>query len=192
MEEQIETLAQLREDGAVRYLGLSNFAAWQVMKARQIAQSLGHDIAIIQPMYNLVKRQAEVELLPMCHAEGIACAAYSPLGGGLLTGKYTKGASGRLTEDEQYNARYSDASMRVAAQGLADLAQELGHDPATLAAAWVAHHASGPMPILSARSVEQLAPSLAAIEFELDDALYHRISALYPAPPPATDRTEET
>jgi len=192
LEEQVETLVELKERGSVRSLGLSNFAAWQVMKARGIARAMGHDIAIIQPMYNLVKRQAEVELLPMCLSEGIACAPYSPLGGGLLTGKYTQGGAGRLTEDDRYAARYGIKAMHSAAKGLSKIAAELGTHQATLAAAWVARHPAVPMPILSARSAEQLAPSLAALEFKMDDALYARLSALYPAPPPATDRTEET
>ena len=188
---QLEMMAKFKEAGEIRAIGVSNFAAWQVMKADCALNAAGHDIAIIQPMYNLVKRQAEVELLPMCAAEGIACAPYSPLGGGLLTGKYGQGGTGRLTEDDRYAARYAPGYMHEAAQGLARIAAEIGTHPATLAAAWVAAHPAGPMPILSASAPAQLAPSLAAIGFAVDADLYARLSALSPTPPPATDRIEE-
>ncbi|SFP88516.1 aldo/keto reductase [Tranquillimonas alkanivorans] len=191
VEESIETLAKLQQDGTVRYLGVSNFAAWQVMKVQAVAQSMGTRIDILQPMYNLVKRQAEVEILPMALSEGIAVAPYSPLGGGLLTGKYAGGDAGRLIEDERYAKRYGPAWMHQAASALAEIASEIGVAPATLAVAWAARHPGVTAPIISARSVEQLEPSLAAVNFAMDDALYDRLTALSPAPAPATDRLEE-
>lgn len=188
----IEWMAQQQQAGKIRYIGLSNFAAWQVMDAQRLAAAHGTRVDIIQPMYNLVKRQAEVELLPMCMDQGIACAPYSPLGGGVLTGKYTgTHASGRIIDDDRYAERYNLPYIRETAAALSALASELGVSPATLAAAWAARHPAAPMPILSARSAEQLAPSLAATGFEMDDALYARIAALSPTPPPATDRWEE-
>lgn len=187
----IAWMAEQQNKGAIRYIGLSNFAAWQVMDAVALAKSHGTRIDIIQPMYNLVKRQAEVELLPMCMDQNITCAPYSPLGGGLLTGKYTQGGTGRIATDERYNARYSLAYMHDTAAALRELGVELDIHPATLAAAWVARHEAAPVPLLSARSVEQLQPSLAAMDFDMDDALYARIAALSPTPPPATDRWEE-
>lgn len=188
----IEWLAKKQSEGVIRYIGLSNFAAWQVMDAQALAAKHGTRIDIIQPMYNLVKRQAEVELLPMCMDQGIACAPYSPLGGGMLTGKYSSaGASGRLVENAQYAERYSQPYIRDTADALSTLAADIGVPAATLAAAWVARHEAAPMPILSARSAEQLVPSLAATVFNMDDALYDQISALSPTPPPATDRWEE-
>ncbi|MDU8928239.1 aldo/keto reductase [Alisedimentitalea sp. MJ-SS2] len=192
LEAQLETLVAMKEAGQFRFIGVSNFAAWQVMKAHAILAQSGHAIDIIQPMYNLVKRQAEVELLPMCQSERIACAPYSPLGGGLLTGKYLDGSQGRLTEDDRYAARYAPDHMHAAAKGLSDLALALGVHSATLAAAWVARHPAAPMPILSASAAEQMAPSLAAVSFDMDEDLYGQLSALCPTPPPATDRIEET
>ncbi len=189
--ESIEALAGLQESGSIRYIGLSNFAAWQVMKAQAVAEGLGTRIDAIQPMYNLVKRQAEVELLPMCQDQDIAVFSYSPLGGGLLTGKYRKGGQGRLTEDSRYAARYASDWMHQTAEALAELAKAQGVDPATLAVAWAAHHPCRPAPIISARDTQQLAPSLAAMSFEMDQDLYDALSALSPTPPPATDRIEE-
>lgn len=191
IEESLETLAGYKEDGSVRAFGVSNYAAWQVMKARDVARGLGVEIQFLQPMYNLVKRQAEVEILPMASAEGLAACPYSPLGGGLLTGKYACGATGRLTSSDTYAVRYGFDWMHEAVAKLARIAEEVGTAPATLAVAWVARHRGVWGPIISARSTEQLAPSLAAIDFEIDDALHARLSALSPAPPPATDRLEE-
>lgn len=191
LEETFETLAELQHADKIRFIGVSNFAAWQVMKAQSIAAKLGTRIDVIQPMYNLVKRQAEVEILPMCASEGILPVPYSPLGGGLLTGKYATGGSGRLSEDSRYGARYGQPAMHEAAAQLVDLAQEIGADPATLAVAWVAYHQAKPVPILSARSVAQLRPSLDGIRFPMDEALYTRLCSLSATPPPATDRLEE-
>lgn len=191
LEETFEALAELRSDGLIRYVGVSNFAAWQVMKAVAVAARFDLRIDILQPMYNLVKRQAEVELFPACVDQGIAIAPYSPLGGGLLTGKYAAGGSGRLVEDEAYASRYAPEWMHAAAVGLQEIAADVGVHAATLAVAWAARHPAGPMPIVSGRSAEQLAPSLAAMDYALDDALYARLSALAPTPAPATDRLEE-
>ncbi|MBW4710542.1 aldo/keto reductase [Roseobacter sp. YSTF-M11] len=191
LHESMEALAELKQQGRIRYIGVSNFAAWQVVKAIGIAAKFDMTVDILQPMYNLVKRQAEVEILPMCADMDVACAPYSPLGGGLLTGKYAAGQGGRLTEDDRYAARYGLDWMHAAAEGLSVVATELGIDAATLAVAWVAAHPMGPTPIISARSAKQLAPSIAAQDFEMSPDLYARLSALSPTPPPATDRIEE-
>lgn len=191
LEETFETLAALQSDGKIRHIGVSNYAAWQVVKAQGVAATFGTRIDVIQPMYNLVKRQAEVEILPMCVSEGILPVPYSPLGGGLLTGKYARGDTGRLTEVSRYATRYGRPEMHQTAAALVDLAQELGTDPATLAVAWVAAHPSNPVPILSARNTDQLAPSLDGMTYAVDDALYARLCALGPTPPPATDRLDD-
>ena len=192
LDETIETFAMLREQGKIRYLGLSNFAAWQVMKAVAIAMQFDLGISILQPMYSLIKRQAEVEILPMCVSEGISVAGYSPLGSGLLSGKYKRGETGRLSQNERYAARYNDPQMYAAADALGVLAEELNTHPATLAVAWASRHPAAPIPIISARSTDQLMPSLNAMHYTMDDALYERLAALMPSPPPATDRLEET
>lgn len=186
-----EALAELQHSGKVRYLGVSNYAAWQVMKAQGVAASLGTRIDAIQPMYNLVKRQAEVELLPMAQDQGIAVFPYSPLGGGLLTGKYASGGAGRLTEDARYGVRYGQGWMHEAAARLHALAQERSTAPETLAVAWAARHPGVTAPIISASAPDQLAVSLAGAALVLDDADYAALSALSPTPPPATDRIEE-
>ncbi|SFJ09933.1 aldo/keto reductase [Jannaschia pohangensis] len=191
LEESFETLARLQADGAIRHVAVSNFAAWQVTKAQAVAAGFDTRIDMIQPMYNLVKRQAEVEILPMAASEGIAVAPYSPLGGGLLSGKYARGDEGRLTTDKRYAARYAPDWMHETARGLVALADAEGVPPATLAVAWVASNPAVTAPIISARNTEQLAPSLAAATLTLSPDLRAALTALSPTPAPATDRLEE-
>jgi len=194
LEETFAELATLKVEKKYFQLGVSNFAAWQVMKAQGVARLHGYPaIDILQPMYNLVKRQAEVEILPMAAAEHIAVISYSPLGGGLLTGKYRGGIAGegRFSWDKKYALRYGQDWMHQAANSLSEIAAELGTNPAALAVAWVAKNPAITAPIISARNIEQLAPSLAAGDITLDDDIYARLNALVPTPPPATDRLEE-
>jgi len=196
LDETFSTMAELLDQGRIRHIGVSNYAAWQVMKAQGIAATFGTRIDAIQPMYNLVKRQAEVEIIPMAVDQGISIFPYSPLGGGLLTGKYAQGGTGRLSEDKMYAARYAPTWMHDAAAGLAAIAAELNMDAATLAVAWVMAHPAGPVPIISAKSVAQLAPSLApalaANRAIMTPTLYRRIADLSQTPAPATDRLEES
>jgi len=191
LEATYEALAKMVDTGRVRHIGVSNYSAWQVMKAAGVAASFGLSIEMLQPMYNLVKRQAEVEILPMCTSENISVVPYSPLGGGLLTGKYELGKEGRLTHDPMYKSRYGQDWMHKAAISLQELATELGTSAITLAIAWVAYNPAVTAPILSASRSDQLRPSLDAIGFELDDETYALLTALTPTPPPATDRSEE-
>ena len=191
LEETFGALARMVELGRVRHIGVSNFSAWQVMKAARVAHDFSLQVSVLQPMYNLVKRQVEVEILPMALSEGFAVVPYSPLGGGLLSGKYAGGSSGRITDDPMYKLRYGQNWMHTAATSLADFAAELGVSPITLAVAWVAKNPAITAPIISASSAAQLQPSLDALTFDMDDALYARITALTPTPAPATDRSEE-
>lgn len=189
--DSLRALAGLVDEGTVRHVGVSNYAAWQVMKAASVAADMGLSITILQPMYNLLKRQVEVEILPMAASEGFLVAPYGPLGGGLLTGKYARGEEGRLTTDARYKARYRRDWMHEATAAFVGIAAEIGVHPATLAVAWVAHNPAVSAPIVSARSVAQLRPSLLALEVALPEELYTRLSALTPRPAPANDRLED-
>ena len=191
LQETFDALATLKHAGKIRHIAVSNFAAWQVMKAQAVAAQFEVAIEMVQPMHSLVKRQAEVEIFPMCVDQGLEIVPYSPLGGGLLTGKYARGETGRLTEDAMYAARYNVDWMRAAAGNLARMAQDLGTEAATLAVAWAMAHPARPRPIVSARSAAQLGPSLAALDFDMTADLYAQITALSVTPPPATDRIEE-
>ena len=195
LEETLRALNDLVQQGKILYPGASNFAAWQIMKALGIADKRGWSpFACLQPMYNLVKRQAEVEILPMAEAEHLGVISYSPLGGGLLSGKYSseqRAEQGRLNYNKMYQARYSDAWMYDTAGRFSDFARERGYDPAGLAVAWVAGHPGITAPIIGARNVQQLEGSLSAAEIQMTPELRAEISALSPEPPPATDRTDE-
>ncbi|MBU0595277.1 aldo/keto reductase, partial [Candidatus Bipolaricaulota bacterium] len=181
--------------GKTLHIGVSNWAAWQISTALGIsAREALAAFACIQPMYNLAKRQAEVEILPLAIAESLGVISYSPLGGGLLTGKYGAGKtpdSGRLIENDMYRARYGGASYFETADRFAAYAKQRNVHPATLAVAWVAQHPAVTAPIIGARNLGQLEPSLAAADLELDEATYAELCALSATPPPATDRTEE-
>ena len=181
-----------RSKGRIRHIGLSNFAAWQITKAHYIAQALGSEISAVQPMYSLIKRQAEVEILPACIDLGIQCFSYSPLGAGLLTGKYLNPSSGgRLTTNDRYAKRYAVDQMHECAAALTKIAAERSVHPATLAVSWILASNYAPGPIVSARSLNQLSPVLAAVDFKMDNALLELINAISSTPAPATDRLEE-
>jgi aryl-alcohol dehydrogenase-like predicted oxidoreductase len=195
IEESLRALDDLVRQGKILYPAVSNWAAWQIAKALGVSAREGlARFECIQPMYNLAKRQAEVEILPLAQAEQMGVTPYSPLGGGLLTGKYGVGQrpeSGRLVENEMYMKRYSLEQYYETAERFAAHAQERGLHPATLAVAWVMSHPGVTAPIIGARNVEQLEASLAAAEVKMTDEWRTEISALSVEPPPATDRLEE-
>ncbi|HEK86660.1 MAG: aldo/keto reductase [Candidatus Saccharicenans sp.] len=195
LEETMRVLDDLVSEGKILYIGLSNFAAWQVEKAIGLAALNGWaPVACLQPMYNLVKRQAEVEILPMAEAEKLGVLPYSPLAGGLLSGKYGKNkrpASGRLVENKVYHVRYGDESVYEVAEKFTDFALANGYNPVSLAIAWVGSHPAVTAPIIGARNVEQLKDAIAAAEIEMTPELREEISRFSPEPPPATDRSEE-
>ncbi|MGE0870281.1 MAG: aldo/keto reductase [Kofleriaceae bacterium] len=194
--ETLRALDDLVRAGKILYPACSNFAAWQVAHARGLAAASGWaPLVAIQPMYNLAKRTAEIEILPMARSLGLAVIPYSPTGGGLFTGKYGLGrkpASGRIVDNKMYQVRYGDRSLYELADRFNALAAELGHAPATLAVAWVASQPGVTSVLIGGRNVEQLKATLAASELVLDDVTRARIAELTPAPPPATDRNEET
>jgi aryl-alcohol dehydrogenase-like predicted oxidoreductase len=195
LEETLHALDDLVRAGKILYPAASNFAAWQVAKALGISARYGWArFECIQPMYNLVKRQAEVEILPLAASETVGVISYSPLGGGLLTGKYgteRRPEHGRLVENKIYQTRYGDEWMYETTDQFAAFARQHGHEPAPLAVAWVASHPAVTAPLIGARNLEQLESSLEAAAIEMTPELRDEISALSPEPPPATDRNEE-
>jgi aryl-alcohol dehydrogenase-like predicted oxidoreductase len=194
--ETLRALDDLVRAGKILYPACSNFAAWQVAHALGVARAEGFaPLVAIQPMYNLGKRTAEIEILPMAQSLGIGVIPYGPTGGGLFTGKYgaaKRPTAGRLVDTKMYTTRYADPALYELADRFVALAGELGIAPTTLAVAWVASHPAVTSVLVGGRSVEQLSASFAAADLVLDEATRARITALSPAPPPATDRNEET
>jgi len=195
MDEVLRTCEDLVRSGKVLHIGVSNWSAWQIATGLGIQALNGWSrIDVLQPMYNLVKRQAEVEILPLAQVEDLAVMPYSPVGGGLLSGKYGPGArpdAGRIVENRMYTRRYGPEWMWDVAAAFTEYAQSAGVHPVTLAVAWTAGHPGITTPIIGARSVEQLQPSLAALDFAMSPEMRAEITALGPAPAPATDRLEE-
>jgi aryl-alcohol dehydrogenase-like predicted oxidoreductase len=195
LEETLRALDDLVQSGKVLYLAASNFAAWQVAKALGISARFGWaPFAVLQPMYNLVKRQAEVEILPMALSEGLGVIPYNAMGAGLLTGKYgprQRPDMGRLTENKMYQARYAADWMYAVAGRFTEFARQRGYEPAALAAAWVGSHPAVTAPIIGARSLAQLEGSLKSVDIVMTPELRAEISAFSPEPPPATDRNDE-
>lgn len=195
MDQTLRALDDLQRQGKILYPAVSNWAAWQTAKALGISTLNGWArVECLQPMYNLAKRQAEVEILPLAQEEQLGVITYSPLGGGLLTGKYKKTSrpkAGRLVENPKYVRRYDDASYYEVAERFAAFAQDHAVHPATLAVAWVMSHPAVTAPIIGARNLEQLEKSLAAPDVDMTSELRDQISGLSVDPPPATDRSEQ-
>jgi aryl-alcohol dehydrogenase-like predicted oxidoreductase len=192
LEESMRGLEDLVRAGKVLYPGLSNHSAWQTQQAMDLQERRGWErLQVMQPMYNLVKRQAEVEILPMAQAASLGVTPYSPTGGGLLTGKYAEQQSGRLSTNKMYEARYGEPWMHEVAAKFVAFCRQHGHHPVSLAVAWVASHPAVTAPIIGARNVEQLRASLDSVRIEMTPELRAQIAALSRTPPPATDRLEE-
>ncbi|NNG03086.1 MAG: aldo/keto reductase, partial [Inquilinus sp.] len=142
----------------------------------------------------LVKRQAEAEILPLAAAEDLAVISYSPVGGGLLSGKYRPEArpeAGRIVDNPMYAKRYASDWMVETAAAFTAFAERKGVHPVSLAVAWAGAYPAGTAPIIGARSLEQLRPSLDSIAVEMTPQLRSEIAGLSRTPPPATDRLEE-
>ncbi len=195
LEETLRALENLVQDGKVLYLGASNYAAWQIAKGLGISEQRGWSrLDVIQPMYSLVKRQVEAEILPLAAAENLGVITYSPVGGGLLSGKYTKEnrpSGGRLSTNKEYAVRYGEDWVYDTAENFSAVAAQKGIHPVSLAVAWVAANPAVTCPIIGSRNLEQLQPSLKSIDVDMTAELYAELCALTRTPPPATDRLEE-
>ncbi len=195
LEETLRGLELLVQSGKILYPAVSNFAAYQTQRALDIAERQGWArLVAIQPMYNLLKRQAEVELLPMARDNNIGVLPYSPLGAGLLSGKYSGGQSsreGRMLTSKNYQVRYETTDAQRVAGQFVQLAERIGVPAPALAIAWVAAHPAVTAPLLGARNVAQLEVCLQAASVRLDPGEYAEIANLTRAPAPATDRNDD-
>lgn len=189
LEQSMGALNTLVEQGKVHYAGVSNFSAWQTLRAQAIAEARGFaPISVVQPMYSLVKRQVEVEILPMAEYEGFAVVPYNALGAGLLTGKYLEGGTGRLNEAEMYRQRYDNPQYVEITRKFVAFAKEKGVAPAALALAWVMSHPLVTSAIFGARSLDQFENTMTCLQHRLTLDARREITALSIDPPRATDR----
>jgi aryl-alcohol dehydrogenase-like predicted oxidoreductase len=185
-------LEDLVRAGKVIYPAVSNWSAWQTQRAVDIQERNNWArLQVIQPMYSLVKRQAEVEILPMAEHNGIGVIPYSPAAAGLLSGKYFGQASGRLKTNKMYEARYGEEWAFETAEKYVALCRARSLHPVSAAIAWVAAHPAVTAPIIGARNLDQLKDSLASVDVAMTPELRKEIADLSRTPPPATDRLEE-
>lgn len=195
MEETLHAMDDLVHAGKIRYLAVSNWAAWQIAKAIGISRSAGlAAFACVEPMYSLIKRQAEVEILPLALAENLGVVPYSPIAGGLLTGKYSgpeQATEGRLSHDALSQKRYGEKRYFEVAARFVKHAESRGVNPAALALAWVMSHPAVTAPIFGARSVRHIDTALSALDIAMTPEWRAEVSALSIEPPNATDRLEE-
>ncbi len=183
VEEVVRGFDDLVRAGKIVYGGLSDFPAWRVARAATIAELRGWaPIAGLQVEHSLVERSTEYELLPAGHALGLGVVAWSPLGGGMLTGKYRQGETGRR---EGFGGKVFQAENSPQRTAILDtliaVGQEAGVTPGEIAIAWVA--AKGALPIIGPRTLAQLESNLAAAKVTLSAAQIARLDAVSALPP---------
>ena len=183
LEETMDALNTLVQQGKVRYLGCSNFDAWQICKALWIADV--NDLApmvSVQPNYSLAIRDIEAELLPFCADQNIGVTSYSPLGAGFLTGKYTKtwtapkGTRFDVMPDH-WDIYENDTSMRRM-EGLRDIAAETGISMVQLALAWAIGQPGITSVLIGCRTLSHIDQAFQAEEMGLTQELRDRLNAL--------------
>jgi aryl-alcohol dehydrogenase-like predicted oxidoreductase len=174
LDETLRALDDLARQGKVRYLGCSNYSAWQVCKALWIsdAESLAR-FDCVQPRYNLLYREIERELLPLCADQGLGVIVYNPLAGGMLTGKYSRESppppDTRMGLREIYRERYWHARNFDAIDRLCPVAARHGHSLVQLALAWVLSRPTITSAIVGATAPAQLQQSLSAVGLPLGE-----------------------
>jgi aryl-alcohol dehydrogenase-like predicted oxidoreductase len=191
IDEIMRGLNDLVRAGKVLHIGISNFPAWLIAQANTLAQERGlTPFTAVQMHYNLVERSIETDFFDLCAAQDMAILPWSPLAGGLLTGKFNPEAEHKADADARLNsASYGPAMLaehriRIA-QGLVELAETMGCTPSQLALAWLLHRPEGTViPILGARKLEQFKDNMGCLNIELNDTQIEVLDAL--APPPVT------
>ena len=182
LEETLSALKELVDAGKIRAIGLSNDTPWGVMKSLELADRLDLPrVASIQNPYNLLNRTFEVGLAEIAHREDVGLLAYSPLGFGVLSGKYLHGArppKGRLTLFERFS-RYTSSEAETATQAYVELAQQHGLDPAQMALAFVNTRSFLTSNIIGATTMEQLESNLASESLKLDDEVLDAIDRIH-------------
>ncbi|MGC6587814.1 aldo/keto reductase [Paenibacillus sp. Dod16] len=175
LEETLRTLDDMVSSGKVRYIGASNYAAWEIMKALGISELRGYARYVsTQTSYSLADRTPELELVPLCLDQGVGIIPYFPLAGGILTGKYGQGAStpsgSRAETDPNFNRFLEDRNLKLGQQ-VSQLAAEHGHSPSALSLAWLMNRPAVSTVIVGATKTEQLDDNLKSLEIEIDETL---------------------
>jgi aryl-alcohol dehydrogenase-like predicted oxidoreductase len=199
IDEIMRGLDDLVRAGKVLHIGISNFPAWLIAQANTLAEERGWTpFTAVQMHYNLVERSIETDFFDLCAAQDMAILPWSPLAGGLLTGKFNPGAEQKADENARLNnASYGPAMLaehriRIA-EGLAELAEAAGCSPSQLALAWLLQRPRGTViPILGARKLGQFSDNLGCLDIELDQAQIEALDALAPPAPTYPDTLFKT
>jgi aryl-alcohol dehydrogenase-like predicted oxidoreductase len=195
LEETLSTLEDLVRSGKVRYIGASNFAGWQLQKALDISRASGFEaFCCLQPLYNLLDRYTEWDLLPVCRREGLGIIPWSPLRGGWLTGKYRRGMSGppastRVDAAEKHGwgeawSRYNVERTWNVLDELFLVSEEMEKEPSQVALNWLIHRPGVTAAILGARTEEQLETNLGSLGWSLTEEHTERLDRVSAQPPP--------
>lgn len=176
IDETLRALDDLVRSGKVRYIGTSTFAAWQLVESLWVSKEYGLERFVCeQPPYNLLDRRIERELLPAARAYGFGIIPWSPLAGGLLTGKYSRNAPppedsryANLDANPMYRRRMNDAIWDVI-EPLEQLARDKGTTLSRLALAWCMHQPGVTSPIIGPRTMEQFEDNLGALDVTITD-----------------------
>jgi aryl-alcohol dehydrogenase-like predicted oxidoreductase len=179
LEETLRALDDLITSGKVRYIGASNYSAWQMMKALAISKSQGlNSYVTVQPGYSLVDRGVERELVPLCIDQGIGIIPYFPLAGGILTGKYSGGAvpSGSLLEKNPNFAGRMDADRMELGDRVVRIAAEIGTTATALSLAWLMHKPAVCTVIAGATRESQIDDNLKAVQLELSEDVLQELN----------------
>jgi aryl-alcohol dehydrogenase-like predicted oxidoreductase len=177
IEEGWESLSRMREQGKIRWIGVSNFSVDQMKRAMKIAP-----ITSLQPPYSMLRRAIEAEILPFTLANGIGVINYSPMLSGMLTGKMTAERAANLAPDDwrRRNKEFNEPRLSQNLR-LVDLLREIGSahsvSPGVVAVAWVLHNPAVTAPIVGGRSASQVEETAAALTFRLAEEEFARICA---------------
>jgi aryl-alcohol dehydrogenase-like predicted oxidoreductase len=185
LEETLSALTDLVRAGKVRYIGVSNFTAWQIMKSVSVSEANGLErFVCLQPQYSLVERNVEYEILPACEEEGLGVIPWSPLGGGFLSGKYRRGEKppedSRISEavesmEEFWDRRATERNWATI-DVVGEISEATGKSYAQIALNWLLRQPAVTAPILGVRTMEQLEDNLGAAGWELDEDQVQRLS----------------
>jgi aryl-alcohol dehydrogenase-like predicted oxidoreductase len=185
LEETLSALSDLVRSGKVRYIGVSNFTGWQLVKALYTSELKGLEkFVTMQPQYSLVERNIEYELLPACVEEGIGVMPWGPLGGGFLSGKYRRGeeppedsriAGASDDLEEAWHKRAVERNWRTL-DVVGEISETTGKSYAQIALNWLLRQPGVVAPIIGARRADQLEDNLGAAGWALDEGQVNRLS----------------
>ncbi|WP_274650655.1 aldo/keto reductase [Paenibacillus humicola] len=187
IEETLRALDDLVTAGKVRYIGCSNFYSWQLMKSLAVSDANRYvRFVSLQPQYSLVSREMDREMMPLCLEENVGVIPWAPIGGGFLTGRYTREepVSGRLTAktgESSWALRANEHNFEVLDAVLA-AAKELGKTPAQVALNWLIHRKGITSPIFGASTLEQYEDNIGAAGWKMPQETWDKLDAVSALP----------